>query len=1076
MMNMKPTTSMASRMRQRGQTIIIALVVLGILLILGIVFLGIIDKNSKTSYNMGNRSAANDLSEAGIRYAHAQLLASQLGADWRGTPTFLGTTNASSDPDLYYLRPAAKTSGGQSLPFVPGSLQIDLGGPDGLGPFFRVQYLNGRSLVRVRYAPSDANIFSNSPVGPLRQPGLARNYIIIESVGREGLVSINDPTTQNTANPIQFQNFLDEPSFRTALGQMKQSESKYPFSQVNRAFVSIGIIESARFISNKYNVTRAADIGVPAELGAIYGNSTVSSSSFALNSSTGLTYQLGGTQAMYNVGAIPSPAGQIETGGSMFSNASVVIHGNVVLDINRYLGDQFDVAGSVKGDQPNGSLNYNGGQLNIVLRDILPDGTWNAAQLRTLSEGGSLSLDSQSGLFNTIGGVFRDGNGQPDLNGIPRGVGGKGVPSMELTDPDTGENRYVLMSAGSGVQIGNGNTGLYGHGAGVYVYNPSDVQTPSDEAGRQNTGTQVSLIYDWLNPNNGEMNSGWQGYLYVPMGSLFEGLDDGFTIQRSSMANVPQAEKNWHYADGTDTGNPFIRYRIGLGTDGQRHIVNSFTPSSVGNPTNPINISANLGPTDFDKGPVFNGVIYFAGNARVKGIIPTDVQITLVSNATIYVEGSILKGIRSNGLQVGEGYSLGQMITRPSKSMMMLMAKDYVAVNTTQFVAPAPNQAITPFADAPNSNGFNAIQADPNNPIAFDFDFARDPNGPTATANNPSTTRPYEFDYAEYGSSSTKIPTSVLIAHTMANGAANNTFFTWDLNYGAGGSTQYMFARTDNAASAFIPGVTTTIPEYGLGEETYQRYSLFEQTSFPLIDSSTATVSSDGQSIVASGNTGTYSLFTQGLNELLVRPIQLDSVPTNTYMVGRLALAPHDIQIQASMYAEEGSFFVIPGPWFNPDPNDTRSAYIASAGTKPERDAIRLENFGASPVMPFYGEPLDVRVVISGAVSENMPPPASVQAEWMKKWGWIPGDFAATGFVIPGSHVPAGYTVNANSGSIVPNLIITYDPALSTARSSGFVTDNSTSTLIRTDSYGRPLPPLPRLPVSPVLAYFGEVH
>ncbi len=1074
MMNMKPTTLMASRMRQRGQTIIIALVVLGILLILGIVFLGIIDKNSKTSYNMGNRSAANDLSEAGIRYAHAQLLASQLGADWRGTPATFDDPTVSTDPDLLYLRPAAHFNGGGGIPFIPGSQQLDLGGPDGLGSYFRVRYSNGRSLVRVRYAPSDANIFSSSPVGPLRQPGLARNYIIIESVGREGIVSLSDPTTQNSASPIQYQSFSDDASFRTALGQMQQSESRYPFSQVNRAFVSIGIIESARFISNKYNVSRAADIGVPYETGAMYGGVPVAGN---------LTYQLGSAQPMFNLGSIPTPAGPIEQGGSIFSNASVVIHGNVTLDLNRFLGDQFDVAGSVKGDSQNGA--YNGGQLNIVLRDLVQGGTtWAAAgpaaNLNELNGG----LDSQSGAFSTVRGVFRDGSSQPDGLGYPRGVGGKGVPSMELTDPDTGENRYVLMSAGSGVQIGNGNTGLYGHGAGVYVYNPSDIQTPADEAGRQNIGTQASLIYDWLNPNNGEMNSGWQGYLYIPMGSLFEGLDDGFTIQRSAMANVPQAEKNWHYADGTDTGNPFIRYRIGLGTDGQRHIVNSFTPSSVGNPTNPINISANLGPTDFDKGPVFNGVIYFAGNARVKGIIPTDVQITLVSNATIYVEGSILKGIRSNGLQVGEGYSLGQMITRPSKSMMMLMAKDYVAVNTTQFVAPAPNQAITPFADAPNSNGFNAIQADPNNPIAFDFDFARDPNGPTATANNPSTTRPYEFDYAEYGSSSTKIPTSVLIAHTMANGAANNTFFTWDLNYGAGGSTQYMFARTDNAASAFIPGVTTTIPEYGLGEETYQRYSLFEQTSFPLIDSSTATVSSDGQSIVASGNTGTYSLFTQGLNELLVRPIQLDSVPTNTYMVGRLALAPHDIQIQASMYAEEGSFFVIPGPWFNPDPNDTREAYLGSVkievqtaqALKAERDAIRLENFGASPVMPFYGEPLDVRVVISGAVSENMPPPASVQAEWIKKWGWIPGDFAATGFVIPGSHVPAGYTVNANSGNIVPNLIFTYDPALSTARSSGFVTDNSTSTLIRTDSYGRPLPPLPRLPVSPVLAYFGEVH
>ena len=319
MTSMKTLNSLTIRKRERGQTIIIAMVVLGILLILGIVFLGIIDKNGKTAYNLGNRSAANDLSEAGIRYAHAQLLTSQLGADWRGVPTSLGTGNATLDPDVYYLRPPATLAGGGSLSILPGGSQVDLGGPDGLGPYFRVQYATGRSLVRVRYAPSDANIFSTSPVGPLRHPGLARNYIIIESVGREGLVSQNDPTTLSTGSAIQFQNFLSDLDFRVALGQMQQAEARYPFSQVNRAFVSIGIIESARFISNKYNVTRAADIGIPEEMGAQYGGAQVSSN---------LKYQLGSAQTLFNLGLVPTSAGAIEQGGSIFSNASVSVHGN----------------------------------------------------------------------------------------------------------------------------------------------------------------------------------------------------------------------------------------------------------------------------------------------------------------------------------------------------------------------------------------------------------------------------------------------------------------------------------------------------------------------------------------------------------------------------------------------------------------------------------------------------------------------------------------------------------------------------------------------------------------------------
>lgn len=1065
---MKTLNSLTMRKRERGQTIIIAMVVLGILLILGIVFLGIIDKNGKTAYNLGNRSAANDLSEAGIRYAHAQLLTSQLGADWRGTPTNLGTSNSTLDPDIYYLRPAGTLSGGGNLSVVPGGSQIDLGGPDGLGPYFRVQYASGRSLVRVRYAPSDANIFSNSPVGPLRHPGLARNYIIIESVGREGLVNQNDPTTLNSGSPIQYQNFLSDLDFRVALGQMQQTEAKYPFSQVNRAFVSIGIIESARFISNKYNVTRAADIGIPAELGALYGGAQVS---------TNLKYQLGSAQPLYNLGAIPTPAGNIEQGGSIFSNASVSIHGNVVLDINRYLGDQFDVAGSVGA--------ASGGQLTIALRDLVTTGGQYGPTWATVNNVPAV-LNSQDPTFSTILGTYRDGSATPDAAGNPRGVGAKGTPSIETTDPNTGENRYVLMTADSGLEASNGNDGLFGHGAGVYVSNPSDIQGPVDEAGRQNVGSEQSLLFDWLNPNSGMKNSGWLGYLYIPPGAVFIGKDDGFIIQRMPVQNVtPVAEKNWRYIDGSDTGSSTSRYRIGIGSDGLRHIVNSFTPVNRNTPSVVININGSLAATDYDKGPVFNGVVYFEGNARVQGIIPTDVQLTLVSNATIYIDNSITKGVTANGLQASsEGFTPGQIITRPSKSMLMLMAKDYVTLNTTMFVGPAPSQTVVPFADTPNSNGFNPLWMLSNDPsassvngeFAMDFSFVRDPSGPNATPNNPSTTRPYEYDYAEVGSPAIKIPTSVLVAHTMADGPAQASFISWDLNQGGGAPSTYMFSSTNNTVSNYIPGVSATIAEYGIGNEPYQRYSKFEQTSFPLIDSTTATVSPDGQNIIANGPTGHYSLFTEGTNELLVRPAPVGGVPMNDYFLGRMALAPHDIRIEASIYAEEGSFFVIPGPWFNPNPGDTRTAYANGGASQAERDLTRLENYGASNTMPFYGEPLDVRIVIYGAISENMPPPASVQAQWLQKWGWIPGDFAATGLAIPGSHVPSGYTVTPGTSSIVPNLVVTYDPALSTGRSTGFVTDNNTTTLLRTDSYGRPLPPMPRLPVSPVLAYFGEVH
>ena len=82
----------------------------------------------------------------------------------------------------------------------------------------------------------------------------------------------------------------------------------------------------------------------------------------------------------------------------------------------------------------------------------------------------------------------------------------------------------------------------------------------------------------------------------------------------------------------------------------------------------------------------------------------------------------------------------------------------------------------------------------------------------------------------------------------------------------------------------------------------------------------------------------------------------------------------------------------------------------------------------------------------------------------------------ATPVLIPTAHVPAGWDIalgNVNAHHYVPNLITTYDPVLATGRADGF--GSVGNAYIRVDSFGRPLAPLPRLPVSPTLAYFGEV-
>jgi hypothetical protein len=314
-------------------------------------------------------------------------------------------------------------------------------------------------------------------------------------------------------------------------------------------------------------------------------------------------------------------------------------------------------------------------------------------------------------------------------------------------------------------------------------------------------------------------------------------------------------------------------------------------------------------------------------------------------------------------------------------------------------------------------------------------------------------------------------------------------------------------AATQPSIDAGVPA-GGFIPEYGLGVDPWQRFSKFEGIAFPIIDGNA--VYNPNGTITEAGNLGTYSLLTDDSNFFLFRPTNVGPNPTNDYLLARAAMAPSDVRIEASMYAQEGSFFVIPGPPFNSNPNDTREDFDARidnyvTGGLSETDAVkqaqqdRLENFGAYPEMPFYAEPLDVRISVFGAISENMPPPIAVQAEWLKRWGWIPrllgGRYDFSGatprpILIPKTHVPPGYNIlptAATPNLYVPNLIVSYDPALATGRVNGF--DNTPANpsirfkAIDMDGNGIidewekfPLPPMPKLPVSPSLAYFGEVN
>ena len=736
--------------RERGQTLVIALIVLGVLLILAAVYGGILNRAINESSQSKTRSNANDLAEAGIRFAHSQLLYSDLGADWKGQATLV--TDISRDPDAYYIRPTART--GATVLNFPGTNRLDMGGPDGLGAFFRVSFGNGRALIRVRYSPGDSAIFSGTgslgsitpgSLGSLIQPGLARNYIIIESVGRPGIVNTQDPTESGRRGAVRLRNYTDQAQFVAEYSKMRAFDEKELTGRKLVAFAQIGLIDNARFITNKYKVSRPAELGVPNQLGVSYAGSPVRISQLLGKPDTELLSFGLNTPGTLVAGTYPGF-------GSLQCNGDLRIHGTLVANLNSTLGDSFNVAGQVFGADNLSRLNIRSTKWSAS--------NWVANPSVIISN--ATGLSSVSPQFKTYGGLLRDGQAQPDSEGFARGVSAVTAPTILGSQDTDGVSRYVKLTRDAGNLVGNSNSGLYGHGRGVYVNNTSDFQVPSDESGRQVAGGAVSQVQDWLNPygDGTTFRSGWRGPFYIPVGAFVRFQHDGMTITRNNFPGQDVQERTWKRPDGSDSGLTTIRYRFGLGTDGQLRVINSLTPLP-GSST----INGALGTSDFDSGSIFDGVLYFEGNVRVRGVIPTDVQITLVSARTIYIEGSLLKGVVGN--DVTQAYSTpvayGTRLGRPSRSSLMLMAKDYVALNPTMFFGPASENNTQAQQGGQGNGGYNPLRLQtPDGSVSLQAELPLDPS---ANRNDPSTWTPYAANYV--APTGDKLPVKLLITHAL---------------------------------------------------------------------------------------------------------------------------------------------------------------------------------------------------------------------------------------------------------------------------------------------------------------------
>ncbi|MFQ3610170.1 MAG: hypothetical protein SNJ72_01620 [Fimbriimonadales bacterium] len=863
--------------RTQGQTLVIALLVSFVLLVLGGVFIAVIARNIINVRVARERISADNLAEAGLRFAIDQLVNSEFGADWRPIPDNITATN---DPDYFWLKP-----------YNPA---------DGTGGFTRLNLTGGRALLRVSYQPS----------GPVHlQP-----VIKIESVGLVGLIDPNDPTTFTGTNTAQRAERV--------------------------AYLQVGTIDYLRFVMNREQRGTAMDLG-------------------ASDVGLGIPYRT----------ILGEINGNSVGGGSIFINGNLRLSGNVEIGIDPSRGERIYVAGEVfyHPDTPTQAVAFvrNGNTTNQF--PLLPSNSTN---------------------FITANGIYRDGLPETAADGYPRAIAYLEPPRMDTVDPATERTRYVTATRDSGIwrQRPNGswyNTGQYGYGRGVYINNAQDIQ-------RETRGILggYTLRGDWLNPGQSRF---WNGWYYEPPGAqieLVEVLEPGGVRAQGFRITRNQSEPRDVWYDprtGTPTNIKTLSFFYRQPNDPNN---NTLTNEFV------------VGDTQFDV--PFNGVIYAEGNVRIRGRIPSNRQITIVTNGTAYIDGNIVKG--------------------NERSALAIIARDYVCVNTTQFFARSTDSPATAQGDPFNTDAPYYFEVLPNLPMRILFSFGEDPSQ-------------YQGNFGAL---------MLMVRH-----AAGGTGSFMNLLVNPSFSTQPFYTFN-------LPGFPSYL--YPLGASSLQVYPNYEKVMFPLVPAP------NGSNYVLDGTPGITNMLQFQLQPF-TNPNDGFQLPTDNapYRLSAVAIQPLDIKIQAALFAQEGSFFVIPGYWFNNNPQDLPGQAQRPAGV-------------ASPEFPFYGQPLDIQITIEGSIAENFTAALGDQTEWLRKWGWIPVRYGSSNRTIPVQH--QRYFHDANNQQFAVNLLMRYDPIFRNPVVGGAplrVAYDATQDPSGQHP-GRVLPPIPRLPVCPKPIFAGDIR
>ncbi len=922
--------------------------------------------------------------------------------------------------------------------------------------FTRLFFQGGRALVRVVYDPK--------PDDPRSQ------YMRIEAVGRPGdLAQGFDPTVfaANGNAPRQRRELI--------------------------AYKQIGLTDYLFWFTGKDHRSYDNFLGIPAVTNSVQGGAGQGYADTAMvlgdPAIQGSTFGTNGTDVLF--GAPIRSNGVLRLGGEIrffegprggdpnISNENILASADIVLAPNQ------DVL-------VDGILNDQDQQVTVTTPTTGPP----VGSTQT----NNFVFPSSSPQFVSFGGIVRDGSQAPDVYGYQRAIPYLDVPTIDGVVAGSGINRYRAATMYSGTWNGATNTGFYGWGTGVWVDNNSDLQ-PETANG---TGG-YSLRADWLNPRATFAQHYWSGPFYRPPGVLVELLGDHIRMTRSDGKSFRKPDGTGVTASGGNVVDIPLR-RLGpisyTFPDGQVATLPALANDGDA-PAGTAGAIPRTGTFPGDKQSYgVNLVLMAEGNVRVKGYYGAvsdatsasgdhlgRVHLTIVSGGTAYIDGNIIRT---------DGYKDAGGITYERASTCSILAKDYVTLNTTMFMAP-PSQGPA-WTQQLNNADLQYIGL-PTDTQSFDPE--------VAFGVNPATYR--------VGGSLSPLFMFVRQAANQNNSGGGASAFNLTINPAADISgllpasapSQYRF----NGAGGW-PGVMPN----GFPAETYPvglRYQGgafvgdtrevnpgFDQRVFPLTGTNAGTLFTPNfggtalfplLSLLGDANVFHFTkdvTATAAVTSLGVTGFS----ETEDYLMSGTMVAPLDIRIEAMLYAQERSFFVIPGYSFNQNPNDTRANFLAT-GTRPIYDPMDSSNVHRTP-FPFYNEPMDVKITLFGAISQNYSASAGDQAAWFSRWGYIPATHGSSGISIPDQHLQ-NRTPKEIADGVSRGIEYIYDPTLPLPYYQprlgrcdiNMIGSGATAIALRQNSairarYFAPsvagvfpvfqtLPAVPKLPVCPGMLYFG---